>query len=225
MRFINLHTHNPELNPQETAIQNLFLADSDLLDKPSENKFFSIGLHPWHINNDWQEQLNRVKELADNKAILAIGETGLDKKRDADFQLQREVLSKHLELAEELGKPVIWHVVKAYSDVLALAKSFKPSQPWILHGFHAKEEMTKALISKGFYFSFGPMVLNEKAQNTEILKLVPLEKLFFENDDSTIPIERIFEKAATILSLPLEKLKEIIHDNFLRVFGKFTITK
>jgi hypothetical protein len=44
--------------------------------------------------------------------------------------------------------------------------------------------------------------------------------LFIENDESGIPIHDLYEKAASVLSLSSDELKQIVTDNFLRVFGK-----
>ncbi|MEA3443321.1 MAG: TatD family hydrolase [Bacteroidota bacterium] len=221
MKYINLHTHDKTDRKCEISILNIFPDDAEKALGQHIQKIYSIGLHPWHIDKTTANAIvANIDKLARHPSILAIGEIGLDRRCAVDFQLQKEVLVKQLEIAEILSKPVIWHVVKAYSDVLALKKNIQPAVPWILHGFHAKEQLTISLVGHGFYFSFGVLLLDEKSRNAEILPLIPTDKLFFENDDSGIPIEKIYEKAAGILSLSLEKLKQIVNENFIQVFGK-----
>ena len=221
MKYINLHTHNKQESECETSILNLFPADADNFIKKHNRRFCSIGLHPWHIDKSTAFSLiENIEIQAKNHNILAIGEIGLDRKCDVEFKLQEEILKKQLEIAEKLNKPVIWHVVKSYSEVLSLKKNLGPAVPWILHNFHAKAQITLSLANQGFYFSFGAMLMNEKSKNADILQLIPINNLFFENDTSEIPIENVYKKASDILSLPNEKLKQITNENFLRIFGK-----
>ena len=55
-------------------------------------------------------------------------------------------------------------------------------------------------------------ILQAKNNTSEILKHMPLEKIFFESDDSIFSIENVFEKASEILNVDISFLKlQIIH--------------
>lgn len=221
MKYINLHTHDSMERENEISILNLFPDKTEEVIDQKTERYFSIGLHPWHIDEaSVFSAIGNVEKWTEHPSMVAIGEIGLDRKCRVNFNLQQEALLLQLKIAGNFGKPVIWHVVKAYSDVLMLKKKMNPTVPWILHGYNAQDEMTASLVKAGFYFSFGSMLMDKASKNAEMLKLIPQEKLFFENDESEIPIENIYEKAATVLSLSPEGLKQIVNDNFIRVFGK-----
>jgi TatD DNase family protein len=84
-----------------------------------------------------QEILTRLRELAGHPRVVAIGEIGLDFFRDLSPRpAQRRALLLQLELAETVGKPVVFHVRNAYPQVLALLDEVGvPSRGAVLHAF------------------------------------------------------------------------------------------
>lgn len=69
---------------------------------------FSCGIHP--LNLDEPYDFTQLRELAADKRVVALGETGLDyyyQKENA--ALQREVFREHIRIGRELNKPVIVH--------------------------------------------------------------------------------------------------------------------
>ncbi len=220
MKYINLHTHNNVISASEIAIENLFPEDAEKCLNKCNGVFYSIGLHPWYINKDSiDEKLEIIEKHITHPQVIAVGEIGLDRRCNVDFQLQHKVLMKQLSIAERYRKPVVMHVVKAYSDIIAIKKKLNPKIPWILHGYQANSTITLKLIEQGFYFSFGVRLLNQISNNVDIVRIVPHDRLFLENDDSEIEIEQIYEKATAVLSLSLENLKQIINQNFNKLFG------
>lgn len=117
--------------------------------------------------------------------VAAIGETGLDKLQGADIDTQIKVLTKHVELSEELRLPLILHVVKAYNDIITLRGLVKPSQRWIVHGFRGKPELARQLLDHGFDLSLGEHF------NPATAAIIPDSRLHFETDESTLPISTI----------------------------------
>ena len=219
MQYINIHNHQRSIEDNESSILNIFpqTAFSEL----EKEGCYSIGLHPWHANDEnASRKIKIIEKFAEHPKVLAIGEIGLDRRCGVNFEIQKQVLHQQLIIAQRIKKPVIWHLVKSYADILSLNKSIPTHTPWILHGFHSKPTMAKSLIDNGFYFSFGAMLFNEKSGNEKLLPLIPIDKLFFETDESDIDILKIYEKAAEVLSLSVEKLMEITNENFYQVFGK-----
>jgi TatD DNase family protein len=106
--------------------------------------------------------------------------------------------------------------VRAYSDFLQILKQFKHT--YIFHGFNANHTIAKNLITHNAYLSFGNELLkNTKLQQT--FKQLPLNKIFFETDDSSINVKDIYIFAAKLLNVELLKLQEHIQSNFKEVFG------
>lgn len=206
MSFIDIHTHN--CTPAEHTIFNSgcsYTADRSI----------SVGIHPWHINNNWKSGFTAIAEYAKTDNVVAIGECGLDTlKSTATIELQEEILKAHILLAEELQKPLIIHCVKAYDRLIALHKELKPLQAWILHGFRSKPQQAEQLIKAGFYISLG-----EKF-NPESAKVIPMEKLFIESDESNAAIADIYSAIAVAKDTTCRELAQQIMAN-ARIFKQF----
>lgn len=206
MSFIDIHTHNS--TPAEHTIYNCgtsYTADRSI----------SVGIHPWHINDNWKSEFTAIAEYAKADNVVAIGECGFDTlKSPATIELQEEILKAHILLSEELQKPLIIHCVKAYDRLIALHKDMKPQQAWILHGFRGKPQQAVQLIRAGLYISLG-----EKF-NTESAKVIPMEKLFIESDESNAAIADIYSAIAVAKDTTCKELAQQIMAN-ARIFKQF----
>lgn len=215
MQLIDLHTHRTN-EPDKIQILNIFA--QDLLPEAPES-FFSAGLHPWHIGKVNPEgcfqAINRAAEL---KNMLAVGECGLDRSVEMDFALQVWCFEQQVQIAINHRKPLIIHCVRAYSDLLKHKKENKSGLPWIIHGYHGNLETTFSLIKHDFYFSVGERLLKDEAKH-DILRTIPIERLFLETDDSEISIAEIYSLAAQVLKINENELAQIVANNFTSVFG------
>ena len=127
--FFDVHTHTAT----KGGILNVFPTQ-----EVSKDQLFSVGIHPWHLS-DLDHQKQSLQTLALNSNCLAIGECGLDRFCDSDFNLQKEVFDFQIDLANQINKPLIIHCVKAFETVLPMLKKVKV--PVILHGFNQKEHI------------------------------------------------------------------------------------
>lgn len=195
---------------------NVFPDEQEKLDLPA---YFSVGLHPWHVHEStWEEQVEKVGTSAFNRKVIAIGETGLDKKVDNDYALQWKAFIAHLDISLSLKKPLIIHCVRSYSEMLAFRKKSDQSIPWIFHWFNADEQIARELIRKNCYLSFGHMLFNDKSKACRVFQTMPTEHVFFETDDAGYTIGEIYAQAADIRKMQSDELKNRILDNFGRCF-------
>ncbi len=216
MKYIDIHTHTHYSDPETTLVLNIF---PNQLDKLEHTDYCSIGLHPWHVEEDtWETQVSMVKSAARNKKVLAVGETGLDKKTDRPFETQQLAFFAQLDIAESEKKPLIIHCVRSYSEMLALRKKTDQSIPWVFHWFNADIEIAKELIRKNCYLSFGHMLFNEQSKAFRIFNTIPLDRVFFETDDAGFGIREIYTRAAGLRNMTVSGLKSQILDNFSRCF-------
>ena len=206
MTLIDIHTHN-------SIIADRTIFNSGTIYIAGRN--ISIGIHPWHIGNDWKEKFASIAGFAKEKNVVAIGECGLDMlKSPAPIELQEEIFKAHVELSEEMQKPLIIHCVKAHDRIIALHKELKPQQAWILHGFRGKPQQALQLVRAGLYISLG-----EKF-NPESVNAIPMEKLFIETDESPLPLTEIYAAVAAAKGTTKEQLAQQIAIN-ARIFGQF----
>ena len=206
MKFIDIHTHNKS---EETAYA-IFNSNGE----PTTG-CASIGIHPWDVDGTWEKRFRAIKELAKSPEITAIGECGIDRAHSgAGLELQTEVFRAHITLSEELKKPLIIHCVKAVDNIISQYKECKPQQAWIIHGFRGKPQQAEQLTRAGLYLSLGEHF------NAESAKVIPADKLFIESDESSLPINEIYNSVAQARNMSLEELILQIETN-ARIFRQF----
>ena len=150
--------------------------------------------------------------------VLFIGETGLDKFKEKDLSLQREIFIEHIRLSEEVHKPLIIHCVRAFEELLEIKNQIKPQQKWIIHGFDSSPEMAASLVKQGIYLSVGERLLKKPGKSKQVLALTPLSKLFIESDDGKTPIPELYRQVAEYYMIEIKDLKEFITGNFNFLF-------
>ncbi|HKI88426.1 MAG TPA: TatD family hydrolase, partial [Draconibacterium sp.] len=146
-----------------------------------------------------------------------IGECGLDKKVENDFNEQLRIFEAQAFMSEEVKKPLIIHCVKAYNEVIQLHKKLHPQMPWIMHGYNGSMETTKQLVDNNFLFSFGGNLFKPGAKTIDSFKFLPLDRIFFETDEYEGDVVKMYQKGAELKELPVDILKEMVWKNFNRI--------
>lgn len=172
--------------------------------------YFSIGIHPKDIDGNWQENLEKVKEISQQQNCAAIGECGLDALINIDENLQKKVFEAQILWANEINKPMIIHCVKRFQELIPFQKLAKV--PLIIHGFNKKKAIADEMLKHGFYLSFGKSVLHSVSLQA-IVKDFPLEKMFLETDDADFDIAELYQKVAELKEISLGKLQKQISNN------------
>ncbi len=215
MQFINLHTHKYSNQENILEIVNQYPQEFD-----AKILNFSIGIHPWHINESiLYTDLQIIDKKLNSKNCLALGECGLDKRIEIPLDLQIEVFEKQILLAQKHKKPLILHCVSAFQEVIEIKKRMKIEVPIIIHGFSKNWQTAKQLLENGFYLSFGKYLI----QNPEleiVFQNIPNNRFFLETDSSNYEIEEIYAVASKYKKLEIDELKENIFENYKSVFGK-----
>lgn len=201
MILFDFHHHNRE---NTYGIYNL---------EPKEivtEKKFSVGIHPKDIDENWEENFEKIKEISLLPNCVAIGECGLDGLISVNENLQKEVFEKHILWANQINKPVIIHCVKRFSEIIPFQKIAEI--PLVIHGFNKKKTIADEMLRHGFYLSFGKSVLHSLSLQS-ILKEFPLEKMFLETDDANFNIEELYQKTVEIKGISIENLHNKILKN------------
>lgn len=211
LKYINIHTHKSNYQPDIKAIVNL--NPSDL----SATQLYSYGIHPWNIVEGGKLLDKFDLKKPASKQCIAIGEIGIDRSIATPIEEQISWFTEQVKLAKQYNKPIIIHCVKAYADFLQIRKHEPATHPWIFHGFNANIDIAKKLLQTQCYLSFGEhLTHSEKLQNT--FKQIPISQIFLETDDSNVPIENIYETARKLLNMDLLALKLQMEENFAKVF-------
>ena len=210
--FINTHTHKLIYD----AKLELVNIEPSAAAKPP---FYTYGIHPWDLSADsYNQQLEQLHNAAGEKHCLAIGECGIDKLSSADLELQKKAFCKQIIIANELQKPLIVHCVKGFNELLNCLNFTDNKMPVIIHGFNNNENIARLLVDHGCYFSFGKALLGYDSNAAKALRSVGRKRFFLETDDADISIKYIYHKAAELLGVDEEILREQIKSNFQEVF-------
>ena len=214
MFFFDVHTHKTSSSEIVFSIENKY---------PTSINFtrpFSIGIHPWFIKQEnVAKELLIIEEKLHSENCFAIGECGLDKVNEVDFELQKIVFRKQIQLSEKYKKPLIIHCVKAFQEIIAFKKEFKPVQIWVLHGFNKNIQVAESLLKNGIILSFGSAIINNKKLQ-EVVSKVAISSLLLETDDTDIHIKQVYQQTAILKDITVEELQQKIAQNFKIIFKK-----
>lgn len=225
MNYYNIHTHHIPQQEEVTAIYNIAVSLSCdgspaavpfacRANKPGKLLYSSVGIHPWYIDvSRMEKQFSVFRELVEDSSVVAVGEAGLDKLSEIAFSLQENVFLLQVQVAEELGKPLIIHCVKAWSELIVLRKKLRPRMPWIVHGFRGNKILASQLLAHGFYLSVSDRF------NPEIFHTAISSRLFLETDDRETDIIRVYQAVSPFFSQGEESLIQQVGRNVRNVFS------
>lgn len=213
MQFFNLHTHKSSNNPTTLELVNQYPWEFD-----AAIPNYSIGIHPWYINeNRLESDLKIIEEKLQLKQCLALGECGLDKRIEIPMATQIAVFEKQIALAEKYQKPLVLHLVAAFDELIAIKNRLQISVPIIIHGFSKNQQVAKQLIDNGLYLSFGKYLLRNPELKS-VFQSIPNDRFFLETDTIEETLQEVYILAAKYKNIPIDDLKEIINSNFNSVF-------
>lgn len=146
-----------------------------------EGVFATLGVHPHEAGGGEAGRMEELRDLLGHERAVAVGETGLDFFRDyAPRAAQLRLFEQHLELAAELGKPVVIHTRDTDEEVATALAGF--DGPVVLHCFSSPGLLPVAL-ERRYYVSFAGNVTFPKAAELRVAATqVPGDRLLAETD-------------------------------------------
>lgn len=165
-----------------------------------EGVYASIGLHPIHTGKSYHDEKelgeggaeftsrgevfdhDTYLALAKDPKTVAIGECGLDYYRTEpeSIEKQKQAFIAQIELANEVGKPLMLHVRDAYEDTLEILKKYAKVKGAV-HFFVGTPAQAKNFLDFGFMLSFTG-VLTFTHDYDEVVKTAPLDMILNDTD-------------------------------------------
>lgn len=195
---------------------------------------FSCGVHPCHVGEDKMFSLDDLPKLAANDRVVAIGETGLDYYYSKDsIKEQQEAFARHIEVGNQLDKPIIVHTRDAREDTIAIMKEAGAEQcRGVLHCFTESWEMAKQAMDQNFYISISGIVTFKNAKELQdVVRKMPLDRLLIETDSpylAPVPyrgkqnqpayVKHVAEFIADLKGTTVEHVAEQTTQNFQDLF-------
>ena len=151
--------------------------------------YAAVGFHPHDASKLGNAELKELKALARHPKVKAIGEIGLDYYRNlSPPEEQQRAFRQQLELAAELGLPVIIHNREAYTDVIGMLAEWgrgqEAAKPFgVLHSFSGDRTQVEPSLKANFLLGLtGPITFPKADEMRAVAKDAPLSALLIETD-------------------------------------------
>ncbi len=185
--------------------------------------FAAVGVHPEEIYDLPDNYLDILRELSQNKKVVAIGEIGLDYHYESyDRQRQIKVFREQLALADELSLPAVIHSRDATEDTLNVLRELRPKKA-VMHCFSGSAQTAREVLDMGLYISFtGVLTFKNAKKAVEACGIIPMDRLMLETDCPYMAPaphrgERCISSMAKYTAAKLAEIKGISTDEAISV--------
>ncbi|WP_373073508.1 TatD family hydrolase [Zeaxanthinibacter enoshimensis] len=199
-----------------------------------ENIFLMTGLHPTHVKEDYEKELDQVRLMLAEHRVFAIGETGIDLYWDKTFiQEQKEAFAMQIRLAKRHKLPIVIHCRDAFDEIFeVLEAEGREGLFGIFHCFTGTYEQALRAISFNMKLGIGGVVTFKNGKIDTYLDKVDLEHIVLETDapylapapyrgkrNESVYLLNILGKLSEIYGKSKEEIAEITTGNSKEVFG------
>ena len=200
--------------------------------------YAAVGVHPSEIAELNEEHFAWLRELTKLEKVVAVGEIGLDYYWDKEPEIQerqRYWFRRQMDLAREVGLPIVVHSRDAAADTMQVMKEAHAEEiPGVIHCYSYSPEMAQEFIKMGYYIGVGGVVTFKNAKKLkETVEQIPLEHILLEtdcpymapepnrgkrNDSRNIPY--IVSKIAELKQVTPEEVERITWQNAMNFYRK-----
>ncbi|MHB8828121.1 MAG: TatD family hydrolase [Syntrophales bacterium] len=196
--------------------------------------YASVGVHPHEVKEIDAMTYGSLRALAGRDKVVAIGEIGLDFYHNhSPRELQFQHFAEQLDLAIELGMPVIIHDREAHEETLEFLAHRRGRLRGVLHCFSGDLKMAKRCIDLGFHISIAGPVTYKKSEQLRIVALgIPLDAMLIETDSPYLApqpwrgkrnepafVVETARRIAEIRGIAIEEVDAATELNTRRLFG------
>ncbi len=199
-----------------------------------KNVYAAIGIHPHEVKDIDHNTYGALKKLAKMDKVVAFGEIGLDFFRNLsprDVQMRR--FGEQLDLAQEIGLPIIIHDRDAHHETVKMLHGWKGNSKGIVHCFSGDYRMAEKCIDMGFFISIpGAVTFGKSEKLQEVVRRIPLSSILVETDAPYLTphphrgkrnepayVIHTLRKVAELKGVSPEELASATYQNTKTVFG------
>lgn len=211
------------------------LGSLDLAGRNSGFVYAALGVHPWAVRTLKEDEFTRVLDLIlserKNRALVAVGEIGLDSKYMDVWDKQMKVFDEMLHIAEKLDLPAIIHSRGTTEKIVDMLPSYNAKKV-LLHWFSNPISALDKAVEKGYFITEGPPAVYSDGIR-DVIRRVPLTNLMTETDGPvhffkgtfrgkrTTPafIPTVIQAMAEVKKLSAEEVAGQVLKNFQGFFG------
>jgi len=197
--------------------------------------FASVGIHPHDALEVSREDFEGLRKLAEDPKVVAVGETGLDYYYEhSPRPLQRELFTRFIHMACDMGLPLIVHNRDAHREVAELIRNEGEGDvSGVIHCFTGDWPAAQAFLDLGLYLSFtGIITFKNAGALREVVQRVPLDRLLVETDSpylAPVPhrgkrnepafVQHVVDVIAQVKGLSLDEVARTTTYNAQVLFG------
>jgi len=145
----------------------------------------AVGMHPCDVREDRAAELDEIERLAEEREVVAVGETGLDGHwpENAPMPVQEAFLRRHIALAKKVGKPLVLHHRKTGERVAEiLEQEGPPAAGGSFHCFAGDLALARRVVAMGFKIGVGGSSTFKKSDIPELVRMIGLQHVLLETD-------------------------------------------
>ena len=193
----------------------------DLEARYPENVFLMMGLHPTHVQENFEEELKHVEEQFGQRRFYAVGEIGIDLHWDkSTLEIQQEAFRRQIKLAKKHKLPIVIHCRKAFDEIFEILEEEKSDDLFgIFHCFTGNLEQAKRALSYNLKLGIGGVVTFKNGKIDKFLNEIPLKEIVLETDGpylSPSPFRGKRNQPEYLLKVA-EKIAEIYQNRWLKL--------
>lgn len=213
----------------EGAVRSAELSD--------EYDFFyaAVGIHPSECGDMTEADIEKLRGLArEHKKVVAIGEIGLDYHYpEPERDWQKKWFVRQIELAKELGLPVVIHSRDAAEDTADILRRTGAGEvSGVIHCYSYSPEMARTFLDMGFYIGVGGVVTFKNAKKlVRTVEETPMERIVIETDspylapvphrgerNSSLNLPLVIDKIAEIKGMSPDEVADITYENAMKMY-------
>ena len=195
----------------------------------------AVGVHPDEVGDLDETQMIWLRSLCMEEKTVAIGEIGLDYYWNREnHEVQKHWFVRQMDLAKEVGYPIIVHSRDAARDTLDIMKSERADAlTGVIHCYSYSKEHAREYMNMGYLLGIGRVATFANAKKLkEIVAYAPLDYILLETDcpylapephrgerNNSSYLTFVAREIARIKGVSYETVVETTAGNARRLFG------
>ncbi len=224
-------------------ISRLFLPNVDSSSIPQvlnlaslypENCFPMLGLHPCDVKENYQDELDLIRQAEGLAKIYAIGEIGIDLYWDkTTLPFQQKAFRQQITWAKQLNLPIVIHCREAFDEIFEILTELKDDKlRGIFHCFTGTAEQAEKVIELDFYLGIGGVLTYKNSGLDKAIAGISLDHLVLETDSpylTPVPFRGkpnessyliyVAQKLADLKQVSIEDVARVTTLNSKTIFG------
>lgn len=200
----------------------------------------AVGLHPDEAGKLTDHMYMKIREMTENRKIVAVGEIGLDYHWDVwPHAVQIKAFKDQIGIALDTEKPIIVHSRTASQDTLSVitemygsGRGKEAERKGVIHAYPGSLEQAKIYTELGFYLGIGGVVTYTTSKKLKkVVAGIPLRHLLLETDcpylspeskrgerNTSLNLHEVVRAIAEIKGIEEKEVEKVTWDNAERLF-------